>query len=594
MPTTKRGPFILNGAPSFDNPAWLNGLDDAAFRFSNDVFNVKDKDYGAVGDGSTNDTTAVQAAVDACIAAGGGIVFFPKGIYKLDGLTWTSTVPVDIIGAGIGRTVLRQNANASVVLAQGSQGSAIALTANASKGDTSLSFNTSGFAAGDYIVLYSSTAWTLSATGGQFGEILRLQSITSGSAAALYSAVDSGPYNTAASASVRKLNFIEGMRIANLTIENPSPGTRTSPAVNLRWVKNGYFHFAAKGIDGPGLALNSCLGGHARIYAQDLTDDTANSRFGYGVSVINCSRDMDIYVEADNCRHAVTTDTTGSGSPGVPRHIRFRGIARNCNAASWDTHADGEHIVFDQVIVDGAKGAGAEVAVGIQVRCPNVTIIAPDIAGTRTHAIRTRYDSTASSGMNGINCTILGGRIHDLVGSVSALYNSGAAGFRVLSPMVFENVAGNVITNDNDNAGTPKQMYVHPYCIYLNSGTSTAGTAAALIDRLPTGGVRSYSQAGGGTLSIAGRDGLVRVAVGDATNFTLSFDSNYTPQLSAEIDIEIYNNSGGAMGTVTFDAAKFRQAGFTSPASTKVKTCRFRWDTNFSRWMQVGSWSADI
>jgi len=44
-------------------------------------FNVKD--FGAATDGVTLDTAAVQAAVDACAAAGGGRVWFPKGSYVL-------------------------------------------------------------------------------------------------------------------------------------------------------------------------------------------------------------------------------------------------------------------------------------------------------------------------------------------------------------------------------------------------------------------------------------------------------------------------------------------------------------------------------
>ncbi len=44
-------------------------------------YNVKM--YGAVGDNSTDDTTAIQNTINAANSAGGGIVFFPVGVYKL-------------------------------------------------------------------------------------------------------------------------------------------------------------------------------------------------------------------------------------------------------------------------------------------------------------------------------------------------------------------------------------------------------------------------------------------------------------------------------------------------------------------------------
>ncbi|MGH7451063.1 MAG: glycosyl hydrolase family 28-related protein, partial [bacterium] len=40
------------------------------------------KDFGAKGDGIADDTTAIQAAIDA-LPNDGGVVFFPSGIYNI-------------------------------------------------------------------------------------------------------------------------------------------------------------------------------------------------------------------------------------------------------------------------------------------------------------------------------------------------------------------------------------------------------------------------------------------------------------------------------------------------------------------------------
>ncbi len=59
---------------------------DPRFNF---VVNVKDPQFagGAKGDGSTDDTAAMQSAVDYLDALGGGTVFFPNGTYKVTGIS---------------------------------------------------------------------------------------------------------------------------------------------------------------------------------------------------------------------------------------------------------------------------------------------------------------------------------------------------------------------------------------------------------------------------------------------------------------------------------------------------------------------------
>lgn len=74
------------------------------------IYNVKD--YGALGDNSTDDRAAIQAAIDA-VPVGGGIVYFPTGTYIVGGAGLSSqsagslTRPLYFLGAGSTASVLK-------------------------------------------------------------------------------------------------------------------------------------------------------------------------------------------------------------------------------------------------------------------------------------------------------------------------------------------------------------------------------------------------------------------------------------------------------------------------------------------------------
>ncbi len=73
-------------------------------RPSGPVFNVRD--FGAQGDGDTDDTRALAAAVTAAGSAGGGVVVVPAGNYLLTGVLWIHHSGVVVRGEGPESTAL--------------------------------------------------------------------------------------------------------------------------------------------------------------------------------------------------------------------------------------------------------------------------------------------------------------------------------------------------------------------------------------------------------------------------------------------------------------------------------------------------------
>lgn len=67
------------------------------------VYNVKD--YGAKGDGTTDDTASINSALAVANSASGGIVFFPRGIYTVSSSLTTPNSDVSLIGTGSGSVI---------------------------------------------------------------------------------------------------------------------------------------------------------------------------------------------------------------------------------------------------------------------------------------------------------------------------------------------------------------------------------------------------------------------------------------------------------------------------------------------------------
>jgi Pectate lyase superfamily protein len=75
-----------------------------------EVFDVKA--YGATGNGTTDDTAAIQAAISA---AGAGTVYFPAGTYSYT-TVHILNISTSLVGAGSNATTLRQTASGGIVV----------------------------------------------------------------------------------------------------------------------------------------------------------------------------------------------------------------------------------------------------------------------------------------------------------------------------------------------------------------------------------------------------------------------------------------------------------------------------------------------
>lgn len=107
---------IGTGSGTSYGPTILTTLDVPATAYP--VFNVKNATYGAVCDGVTDDTAAIQAAVTAAGNAGGGDVRLPAGTCLVSALTMTK-VGIRIVGEGPGASILKTNSASVDVLSFG-------------------------------------------------------------------------------------------------------------------------------------------------------------------------------------------------------------------------------------------------------------------------------------------------------------------------------------------------------------------------------------------------------------------------------------------------------------------------------------------
>jgi parallel beta-helix repeat protein len=376
----------------------------------------------------TADNVQIQAAIDS-LGSEGGTVELSEGTFVVaTGIVLDSNVTLS--GQGPGSTILDCSATTGLfrcVSAEGTEGSAVNLTVNAAEATNVLTMaSTTGFAVGDWVKVQS-TATVF--TGVGIGEIGRILSMT-GTTLTLHDPLND-TYNTADTASVRKVNMLSNVSVEGLGVLGPVSALQETLGLYFDRcehvvVRNCRFDRTHR----DGIAFDDTVGWHVSdCHFKDIqfTGLAYGCQIGYATqdgAMLNCS--------GLRMRHLFSG--AGGGRGGLPRRATVSGCtASQMTDAGLDTHVGCEDVNFvgntilgsdlDGITYEGSRGVIANNtiknssghAITIQnysTRKPTDVIVANNtIERTPDRGIRIEVISSGITTWKGL--TLIGNRIDD-------------------------------------------------------------------------------------------------------------------------------------------------------------------------------------
>lgn len=292
-------------------------------------------DHGAAGDGTTDDTAAIQSAIDA---ANGKPVWFPEGTYRIASqLTLKANTDLRLPPGAI----LEPDgfaAGTPAIVADGSTSDPTALTVDASEGDTSLtvaSGDEAPFAADDLVRVRSERQRFSSSKDGEFAIVESTGDGTINLTAPLF--VD---YATTDTATVDKVNPLDNVTIQGRGTIRAAGGTAQACLltlcrnINIEGVTFEDFTIRTVGLAG-------CYDAKVRGVTVYRANDSGQ---GYGVAPLDGTQHLLVdgctFID---CRHGVS-GTGQSSAYGWNRMVRL--IGNTCSGgvgSGLDAHANAQH-----------------------------------------------------------------------------------------------------------------------------------------------------------------------------------------------------------------------------------------------------------
>ncbi len=405
-------------------------------------------DYGAVGDGITDDLAAINAAVTASYITGKTVFFRPK-VYAISG-SITSTQSVRFVGPGATLYRTSDAPHINLVAPTTTAQAIVSITPEVNYDYSQIGVTTKcsmielnpghGVQVGDLIKIGSddNLAGTDPALNARCGENQWVGAVIGNDVYTLTRLRDTyttnprlNIYNQAINFDIRDLEFTS----VNITTFSSScidvTTARTPKLIDLSCPASGSAF----------IQFNSCVGHETeRCVALNLRNDTLNGGFGYGLLENSCEGGRTRGCFYFNCRHGTTTGTSQSTTND---DLRKYGRTRNsvisactsmgCTGSNFDTHQDAEMITFIGCKSFGSPRGYNGTGAGFTIRGHKISLIGCSDDGSQTSV----SPVTNYAGMTGdIEITNFTSRNSNVPFEISGRIGQPINGIRIINPTV--------------------------------------------------------------------------------------------------------------------------------------------------------------
>ena len=296
------------------------------------------KDFGAVGDGIADDTTAITNAMNA---ASGKVLDGANQTYKV-----TSAISVTSENITIQNMTIDTSSTLGaldVITFAGTLGTSTSLSANAAAGDSVITVvSTSGFVADGYAYIKSNAVFSTSGTV-LLGQVVKIKSVDSATQVTVYDDVLYA-FNTSDGANLSPLNTKKNITFRNVKFIGADDVSNSQTAIRFTNCSNvtvdncsfDYYSYTSVTLD---RCVNSKIVNTSTRFARrtGLSYGFAINNGSYSISIDNCY--------GEDTRHMVTV----GDNDGVNLFVRVS----NCHAASQKDAGIDAHAACDFMVIDG-------------------------------------------------------------------------------------------------------------------------------------------------------------------------------------------------------------------------------------------------